>query len=285
MEVVMKNTSLAFALFVAFLPSVLGAQQLSMRLTNQDVIDMVTDGLSDDVIIAKIRMAGLKEMLGFDTSVGGLKALQDAHVSASVMQVMINPVAPLATVSGGASPGAANPDLPPPEVGVYWRNDSDFVLIEGQTISQSKVGGKAGSFFTDGFRSLHWDAYLNGGTSKNRVRSRRPVFYLYVPDGASASDFSLISLNKKSDRREFQIGSFGGIAAGKIGVQRDKLIPVQDQRVAVRTYRVTLDSDLKPGEYAFFMGTGETAGTAGGRGGARSGGSASGRVYDFSIPD
>jgi hypothetical protein len=106
-----------------------------------------------------------------------------------------------------------------------------------------------------------------------------------VPDGASASDFLLISLNKKDDRREFQIGSFGGMMAGKIGVKRDKLIPVQDQHVAVRTYRVSLDSDLKPGEYAFFMGTGETTGSAGGRGGARSGGSANGRVYDFSIPD
>jgi hypothetical protein len=197
MEVVMKNISLTFALFVALLPSVLGAQQLSRRLTNQDVVDMVTAGLSDDVIIAKIRMADLKEMLSFDTSVEGLKALRDAHVPAPIMQVMINPVAPLATVSGEALPGAANPDLPPPEVGVYWRNDSDFVPIEGQTISQSKVGGKAGSLFTDGIRSLHWDAYLNGGTSKNRVRSRRPVFYLYVPDGASASDFLLISLNKR----------------------------------------------------------------------------------------
>ena len=141
----MKNISLTFALFVALLPSVLGAQQLSRRLTNQDVVDMVTAGLSDDVIIAKIRMAGLKEMLSFDTSVEGLKALRDAHVPAPIMQVMINPVAPLATVSGEALPGAANPDLPPPEVGVYWRNDSDFVPIEGQTISQSKVGGKAGS--------------------------------------------------------------------------------------------------------------------------------------------
>jgi hypothetical protein len=279
----MKKTFIAVALLFAFISSTSSAQQLSRRLTNQDVIDMTTAGLPDDVIIAKIRMAGSKEMLGLDTSVQGLKELQDAKVSAAVMQVMINPVAPLATVPGGGAP--ANPDLPPPEVGVYWRNDSDFVLIEGQTISQSKVGGKAGSFFTDGIRSLHWDAFLNGATSKNRVRSRHPVFYLYVPDGASASDFSLISLNKKSDRREFQIGSFAGMKAGKIGVKRDKLIPVKDEHVAVRTYRLTLESDLKPGEYAFFMGTGQMAGTTGGRGGASSGGSATGRVYDFTIPD
>jgi hypothetical protein len=285
MEVVMKYTSFTFALFIALLPSALGAQQLSKRLTNQDVIDMVTAKLPDDVIIAKIRAAGSREMLGLDTSVDGLKTMQDASVSAAVIQVMISPEAPLATVPDVGGPAASNLNLPPPEIGVYWRSDSDFVLIEGQAISQSKVGGKAGSFFTNGIRSLHWDAYLNGATSKNRVRSPRPVFYLYVPEGASASDFLLIALNKKSDRREFQIGSFGGITAGKIGVKSDKRIAVKDEHIALRTYRISLESDLKPGEYAFFMGTGQMTGTTGGRGGMGSGGSTSGRVYDFTIPD
>jgi hypothetical protein len=56
--------------------------------------------------------------------------------------------------------------------------------------------------------------------------------------------------------------------------------------VAIRTYRITLDADLKPGEYGFFMGTGAQATMAGGgRGSARSGGSASGRIYDFTIPE
>jgi len=42
---------------------------------------------------------------------------------------------------------------------------------------------------------------------------------------------------------------------------------------------------LKPGEYAFFMGTGQSNTMAGARGGNRSGGSASGRVWDFTIPE
>jgi hypothetical protein len=43
---------------------------------------------------------------------------------------------------------------------------------------------------------------------------------------------------------------------------------------------------MKPGEYAFFMGTGQQSTMAGGStGGARSGGAASGRVYDFRIPE
>ncbi|WP_433966394.1 hypothetical protein [Tunturiibacter gelidiferens] len=61
--------------------------------------------------------------------------------------------------------------------------------------------------FTYGMRNEHWDAYLNGPQSKNIINDRQPVFYLYVPDGASASDFVLITLEKKGNRREFQIGA------------------------------------------------------------------------------
>jgi hypothetical protein len=113
-----------------------------------------------------------------------------------------------------------------------------------------------------------------------------PVFYLYVPDGSSSSDFVLISLEKKGDRREFQIGSFGGITGGKSGVKRDKEVAFTAEHAGIRTYKIKLAAAMKPGEYAFFMGTGQQSTMAGGSsGGARSGGAAAGRVYDFRIPE
>jgi hypothetical protein len=117
------------------------------------------------------------------------------------------------------------------------------------------------------------------------VRERRPTFFFYVPDGGSSADFILIKLQKKGNRREFQIGSFGGITGGKSGVKRDKELPYHADHVAIRTYRVTLDEDLKPGEYAFFMGTGQQAMMSSATVGSSSGGSAAGRVYDFTVPD
>ena len=257
-----------------------------MRITNQDVIDMVGLGLSDDVIIAKIRAASAGETLHFDTSVKGLKELQAAKVSDDVIKVMINPAPPAGPIVVAAAPMSNDPNLPPPEVGVYWKNGSAFTRIEGQVISQAKVGGKAGSMFTYGLRNEHWDAYLDGPQSKNVVSDHLPVFYIYVPDGASAADFTLISLEKKGDRREFQIGSFGGITGGKSGVKRDKEIAFAAEHAGIRTYKIKLAADMKPGEYAFFMGTGQQATMAGGSsGGARSGGAAAGRVYDFRIPE
>ncbi len=257
------------------------------RFTNDDVIGMVQAGLSDDVIIAKIRSesaAGAGVAL-FDTSVDGLKALKAAHVSDAVIKVMIDPAPPPAPIVAAAAAITVDPNLPPPEVGVYWKDGASFSLIEGQAIAQTKVGGRAGSYFTDGIRNQHWDAYLDGPTSPNIVKDRRPDFYFYVPDGYDSSDYTLISLNKKGNRREFQIGSFGGVSGGKTGVKRDKEVVFKAQHVGIRTYHVTLTDDLKPGEYAFFMATGMSETMAGAKGGNRSGGAATGRVYDFSIPE
>jgi hypothetical protein len=275
---------------VVLVSCVTWTQQMSHRLTNQDVIDMVALGLSDDVIIAKIHAATKPEDLAFDTSTEGLKALKAGKVSDPVLKVMISPApapAPVPAAAGAASgiTPVADPNLPPQEVGVYWRNGYSFERVEGEIVSQAKVGGRAGSYFTYGMRSQHWDAYINGPTSKNRVKERRPLFFFYVPDGASASDFILIKLEKKGNRREFQIGSFGGVTGGKSGVKRDKEVPYKADHVAIRTYRITLAEDLKPGEYAFFMGTGQQSMMSSATVASTSGGSASGRIYDFTIPD
>ena len=257
------------------------------RFTNEDVIGMVNLGLPEDVIIAKIRAmsAAGGDAISFDTGVEGLKTLKAGNVPDSVIKAMINPGAPVATVvaASTSAPMTVDPNMPPPEIGVYWKDRANFVLVQGQALTNTKAGGKAGSIFTNGMRNQHWDAYLEGPTSKNVVRERHPSFYLYVPDGADAADYVLIKLNKKGDRREFQVGSFGGVTGGKSGVKKDKEVGFKADHVGIRTYRVTLEADLKPGEYAFFMGTGQSATMSGARGGNRSGGVAAGRIYDFSI--
>jgi hypothetical protein len=282
----MRRLTFLATVLSLFLASSVWSQELSHRITNKDIIDMTSIGLSDDVIIEKIHSAAAGENLKFDTSIDGLKELKAAKVSDPVIKVMINPIPPQAPIVAGSTPISNDPNLPPPEVGVYWKNGNAFALIEGQVISQAKVGGKAGSFFTYGLRNEHWDAYLSGPASKNTINDRQPIFFIYVPDGASAADYALIKLEKKEDHREFEVGSFRGITGGKSGVKRDKQVAFTAEHVGLRTYKIKLAEALKPGEYAFFMGTGQQATMAGGgTGGSRSGGSAAGRVYDFRIPD
>jgi hypothetical protein len=267
------------------LASSVWCQELSKRLTNQNIIEMVSSGLSDDVIIAKIRSVMEADGLKFDTSVEGLKALKAANVSDAVIKVMINPAPPPAPVIAASTAVSIDPNLPPPEVGVYWKDGAHFILIQGQAISSAKAGGRAGSFFSYGMRGQHWDATLSGPISNNHVKDRHAVFYFYVPDGSDASDYVLIKLEKKGDRREFQIGSFGGVSGGKSGVKKDKEVRFKSEHMGIRIYKITLDGDLKPGEYAFFMGTGTQANMSGGRISSSSGGSAAGRVYDFSVAE
>jgi len=244
-------------------------------------------GLSDDLIIAKIRNASAaqSDSISLDTSVDGLKSLKEANVPDSVIKAMINPGPQPAAIVAGASPITVDPNLPPPEIGVYWKDGSKFTLVQGQAVTNTKTGGKAGSIFTNGLRNQHWDATIEGPVSKNLVRDRRATFFLYVPDGSDSSDYVLIKLNKKGDHREFQIGSFGGITGGKSGVKRDKELQFRAEHMGIRVYRLTLEADLKPGEYAFFMGTGQANTMSGASGGNRSGGAAAGRIYDFSIPE
>ena len=283
----MKKTSwfLVLAIVLASLCAAQDSASLHQRLTNKDIIAMAQAGLSDGVITTKIRATSASNptSISFDTSAEGLKALKAANVSETVIEAMINPIPPQPTVITNGGAMTLDPNLPPPEVGVYWKDGTRYVRIEGQAVSQTKIGGRAGAMFTYGFRGLHWDAYVNGPTSSHILKERRPVFYLYVPDGGSSSDYSLMKLNKKGNRREFQIGSLSGkMGGGKAGLKPDKEVAFQAEHVGIRTYKVTIDQDLQPGEYAFFMATGEQVESTGRQG---TGGAMTGRIYDFSLPE
>ena len=182
-------------------PHGLAARHSAKRLTNQDIIEMTSLNLSDDVIIAKIRSATGADASKFDTSVDGLKALKAANVSDAVIKVMINPAPPPPPVVTTAAPMTLDPNFPPPEVGVYWKDGPTFVFVEGGALGFTKAGGRAASFATDGIRGQHWDAVIEGPTSKNHVKDRRPIFYLYVPDGSSTADYALIKLQRKRSPR------------------------------------------------------------------------------------
>ena len=67
-EVTLKKLTV---LFLIVYSCVCWSQQMSHRLNNQDIIDMVALGISDDVIITKIHSAAKPEDLAFDTSADG----------------------------------------------------------------------------------------------------------------------------------------------------------------------------------------------------------------------
>src|SRR5580698_1516349 len=157
---------------------------IKKRFTNEDVISMAKLGLTDDVIIAKIRaMSAAGDAISFDTGVEGLKNLKANGVPDSVIKVMINPTAagPTMVAATSTTPMTVDPNLPPPEVGVYWKDRANFVLLQGQALTNTKAGGKAGSLFTNGMESaLGCDAR---GADIEERREGTPSDVLFVRAG------------------------------------------------------------------------------------------------------
>jgi hypothetical protein len=83
-------------------------QTKTAAITNADVIQMASLGVSDDVIIDKIYAT---KSTGFDTSVTGLTALKTAKVSDAVIRVMINPQT--TPVGANGAPLGSPPMAPP----------------------------------------------------------------------------------------------------------------------------------------------------------------------------
>src|ERR1700685_1618686 len=97
---------------------------IKKRFTNEDVISMAKLGLTDDVIIAKIRaMSAAGDALSFDTGVEGLKNLKANGVPDSVIKAMINPSAagPTVVAATGTTPMTIGPHFAPRWGRGFWR--------------------------------------------------------------------------------------------------------------------------------------------------------------------
>src|ERR1017187_2832824 len=250
-------------------------QQLSTRMTNQDVIDMVSLGLPDDVIIEKIRAV---TAIDFDTSVPGLRALKTGRVSDSVIRVMINPSSgsnplvtpdtPGANVSKEAlSPNETPGAFPTTEVGVYLVRNGRLTEVQPEIVNW-QTGGVVKSISTMGIVKGDKNGKIIGG--KSPTQTTNPLeFLIKTLEGTSVQEYQLLRLHKKRNRREFRSVT-GGILHVSGGAQRDQ-VAFQPEKVGNRTWKIAL-RDLPIGEYGFLPPGVESASI-----------SASGKMYTFEV--
>ena len=132
------------------------------------VLTMVQAGLSEDVIIARLR----KEGKAFDLSPDDLVRLKKANTTDNVLKVMIDPNAELkpsiptlaaATVSKASS---ARIDEPPQETGIYVKTQSGWTQLQ-ETDAQMKKKGLMG---------ITW--VYPGGTARIQVSDNTPEFFI-----------------------------------------------------------------------------------------------------------
>jgi hypothetical protein len=187
-------------------------------LTVDGVVAMAEAGLSDDVIIARLR----KQDKGFDLSPEEMIRLKKAKVSDAVIQAMLDPKAavnapaPQATpaaapvvyaapgiagVAGIRAPGASgatpapgseakgdpNDPMTAHDSGIYlMTKDRDgkpqMVVLERASYQGSKSGGYLSSAMTYGIMKAKTKAVIPGPRASLRVADSSPVFYFYFDD-------------------------------------------------------------------------------------------------------
>jgi hypothetical protein len=270
----------AVALVLGLLAGGAPAQEV---LTNESVISMVKAGLSETIILAKVKSSAGK----FDVRTDSLVALKRAGVTDRVIEAMVShpgqaaaaapAPAPAATAApaGGAATAPGVGALPSQTATATGQamaalKDRDVVyqligqrylelqpqLIEIQTNHQ---------FFT--YKS---EVVISGRKATYRTAEKQPVFY--TPYSHTEALLVKLKQGDSHDDRNLKMGSgafmpFGGTT--RHGVRQEDRIDVASDRDGRGYYRITPKSPLPAGEYGFVIVGGAAVST--------------GKIFDFGI--
>lgn|SRR5208283_595916 len=193
-------------------------------MTDARVVELSKMGLDDEIIIAKIKNGSCR----FQLSDVDLLELKKAGVSSKVGAAMLDAnalTAPRVTVDG-----------------------KDVTL---HTLGEAKVGGRLGQFATLGVKSRKVKAYLEGQHSAV-MSSSTPAIEIDLPKGEPIDNFILVQLDEKSDRRELEVDSLGGIVGAKHGVREEAIRQTHVTDLGGNKYKLVTEG-LKRGDYIIYV--------------------------------
>ena len=247
-------------------------------LTNDSVVSMVKGGLSEGVVLARIRSSPAN----FDTSTNSLLALKKAGVSDKVIEAMVSAPRSGAAAAAPAAPTPTAPSAatsaPPPSVSasarssaggaaanlprdsIFHLNGAKYVEMQPQVVEIE---------ISNAVFSSKSDVVLGGRRAEYRIADRQPQFYSYF----APTEALLVKLKpgEKKNDRNLKMGSggyhpYGG--SSRVGIRSEDRIAVKSEREANGFYRISPSSPLPSGEYGFIVLSGATAG---------------GRMFDFGV--
>jgi hypothetical protein len=231
-------------------------------LTNDGVVAMTKAGLSDAVILAKIRSSPNR----FNVGTAGLIALKEAGVSDQVIEAMV------ASTRPGGLPVASAPVSPPTALtGPAPRpgRESIFHVVGDRYVELMPAVSSLETNFA--FFTTKSEVVLKGRKAQYRTAERTPVFLSVF----SPNEAPLVRLKPGDDHddRNLKVSSgsfmpFGGTQ--RFGVRTKDTLEVESEKDPRGFYRITPRQPLPPGEYGFVLTHGLAAG-------------ASGKIYDFGI--
>lgn len=147
-----------WAITFLLITALANAQKPTSRLTNQDVIDLVSLGFSDEVIIDKIHAS---EDAEFETSVSALRVLKAAKVSDAVVRAMIN-THKVGAVTEGLLASPRKTELAT-EIGVY-------VVLNGV---MAELQPEIVNWQTGGFIKTHATLFIVKGDINGKIPGPR----------------------------------------------------------------------------------------------------------------
>ncbi|HEY2295419.1 MAG TPA: hypothetical protein VGM86_32350 [Thermoanaerobaculia bacterium] len=203
-------------------------------LRNQDVLKMISAGLSEEVIVAKIREA---PQVDFQLSIDDLVALRKAGVSDRVVGAMLGRSHPAATVPGSS------------------KTNISLKTAEGTFPLKMGTGKVSSAGF--GWTS---NVFMNYPDLRASVRThdKRPTLLVTCPSALEAGQyyFAIFNVDKRNEVRSLKLGQAirkNSTPGGRLAPDKDWVLPFDVQEDSPGTWRVTLKNDLKPGEYGWYI--------------------------------
>jgi len=171
-----------------------GQEVSKHKLSNQDVLDMVSLGLGDDVILEKIRSA---PETNFATDLESLKTLKAGHVSDPVMRTMINPKA----TSVAASPITAAVTSAQPAASATSQGAAQDVSVK-QTDPQFKGKLPPGTRIFISAMPGNLDGFISAEMVKRKL-------LVSLTTDENSADYVLTGSSIKADDKWYHV-AFGG---------------------------------------------------------------------------
>jgi hypothetical protein len=240
--------------------SALGAQESQKAtpgsLTIEEVIQLSKTGVSDELIVARVK----RNAKAFDLNTDEIVALRGSGVSETVIKYLLDPTLSYSPPPLGAAPNPAPPIPPPklpsdplarkvpPETGVYYlRGEEEFLALDLKPVVPSKQPGKLSSL-SGGLLKGHIIGSVIGPTAKIRATDRPAIFYVRLGEKATIDDLALLNLEASASRRDLDFGK----KAGKPVFPVSSVRQYESKEVTPTLFRLSAPLS-KPGEYLFFI--------------------------------
>jgi len=252
-----------------------GAFAQDETMTNEEVITLAKAGLNQSIIINKIKTS----KSNFDLSTDGLIKLKQANVSDAVVTAMLEAKSGKQISGGntsdnssanGGSRGTGDPNDPMAlqNYGIYMFEERDgnrkMTQLAPNVSSQNRTGGGFTAAVTPfGLGKVKTKANLPGTNANLQIKDSKPTFYFYLDSTSGGlntssgvpsvpTEFVLIRFNVRSDNREVTIAKSNQWGS-KGGLSDEYVVPFNAESMGNGIYKITLNNDLKKGEYAFYL--------------------------------